>query len=170
MPRRDKLQPLQVYQLLPRTNCKQCGLMNCYAFAFALVSREKSPADCPPLLTERYQDAYRTLMAAFGSGEVQETGLLIEKEKCNGCGDCVVVCNRAISTVVYHGIASRREGADIPPVLRIMDGVVHVVSWPSCKRALTPPNMCRLCEEKCPFGALELVGLPCAADAERCGD
>lgn len=170
MPRRDKFQPLQVYQLLPRTNCKQCGLMNCYAFAFALVSREKHPGDCPPLLTEKYASVYQTLTEAFGGGEVQEMGLLIEREKCNGCGDCVVVCNRAITTVVYQGIVSRREGAHIPPVLRIKDGVVEVMNWGSCKRCLTPPNMCRLCEEKCPFGALELVAAPGASDAQRCGD
>ncbi|MEK7847387.1 MAG: (Fe-S)-binding protein, partial [Chloroflexota bacterium] len=63
MPRRDRLQPLQIYRLLPRTNCKQCGLLNCYAFAFALVSREKSVADCPPLQAPEQASAYETLAA-----------------------------------------------------------------------------------------------------------
>ncbi len=170
MPKRDRLQPLQVYRLLPRTNCKQCGLMNCYAFAFALASREKSVADCPPLLAEEFVSAYETLGAAFGSGEVQETGLLIEREKCNGCGDCVVVCNRALSTLVNKGIVSHRDLTDAPPALDILEGVVEVVSWTSCKRTINPPNMCRLCEEKCPFGALELVALPGGEDADSCGD
>lgn len=142
--------------------------MNCYAFAFALVSRENAPKDCPPLLSPQYQSNYEALMEAFGGGEVQQTGLLIEKEKCNGCGDCVVVCDRAISTLVYGGVASHREG--VPPVLHIVDGVIQVVRWESCKRCLTPPNACRLCEEKCPFGALELVALPGGEDAQRCTD
>lgn len=160
MPKRDKLQPLQVYQLLPRTNCKKCGLPTCYAFAFALISREKAPADCPDLQAETFSNYRLKLEEAFGgTGEVQQTGLLIEKAKCNGCGDCVVVCNRALDTVVYQGaVANRgREKAEIPPVLKVIDGAVQVVNWTSCKRTLDPPNMCRVCEEKCLFGALELV-------------
>ena len=170
MPKRDRLQPLQVYQLLPRTNCKQCGLMNCYAFAFALSTREKTVADCPPLLADEYAVAHQVLSAAFGSGEVQDTGLLIEREKCNGCGDCVAVCNRALSTLVNKGVVTRRDISDVPPPLDILSGVVEVTNWTSCKRTLDTPNMCRLCEEKCPFGALELVSVPGGEDADGSGD
>lgn len=170
MPRRERLQPLQVYRLLPRTNCKQCGLLNCYAFAFALASREKSVADCPPLQTPEFASACQTLAAAFGGGQVQETGLLIEREKCNGCGDCVVVCNKALGTLVHKGIVCRRDLTNVPPALGIAEGAVQVANWSSCKRTLNPPNMCRLCEEKCPFGALELVAVPGGEDADGCGD
>lgn len=38
-----------VYQLLPQTNCKQCGEPTCYSFAIKLVASQKKLADCPPL-------------------------------------------------------------------------------------------------------------------------
>ncbi|WP_257000038.1 (Fe-S)-binding protein [Candidatus Methanoperedens nitratireducens] len=32
---------MELYQLLPRTNCKKCGESTCMAFAVALLSRKK---------------------------------------------------------------------------------------------------------------------------------
>jgi DNA-binding CsgD family transcriptional regulator/ArsR family metal-binding transcriptional regulator len=41
--------PLDIFQLLPGTNCRDCGHATCLAFA-ATVSRQKSsPSDCPHL-------------------------------------------------------------------------------------------------------------------------
>ena len=77
-------------------------------------------------------------------------------EKCIGCGDCAVICDKAISSLVLPGgIVKQRE--KVPPVLEIIDGTVQVVNWRSCKRTMDPPEYCRVCEEKCPSGALELV-------------
>jgi hypothetical protein len=39
--------PLQIYTLLPGTNCRQCYLPSCLAFAAAVVSGSKKLADCP---------------------------------------------------------------------------------------------------------------------------
>ena len=41
--------PLEIYALLPRTNCRDCGMPNCLAFAAAVLKDEKRPADCPHL-------------------------------------------------------------------------------------------------------------------------
>jgi hypothetical protein len=41
--------PLQIYQLLPRTNCGECYLPSCLAFAAAVTGGVKKPADCPHL-------------------------------------------------------------------------------------------------------------------------
>lgn len=157
MPKKGRLQPLQIYQILPRTNCKKCGCLTCFAFAFSLISREKRPEDCPDLQTEDFRSSLETLKGAFGGeGVVKEQGLFIEKEKCNGCGDCVVVCQKALSNIIIPGTGTvNRE--EVPPVLWLVDGVVDVVNWSSCKRAMNPPELCRVCEEKCTFGALELV-------------
>ncbi|MCD6324853.1 acetyl-CoA decarbonylase/synthase complex subunit gamma, partial [Candidatus Bathyarchaeota archaeon] len=35
-----ELSPIEVYMLLPKTNCKKCGEENCMAFAVKLVNRE----------------------------------------------------------------------------------------------------------------------------------
>lgn len=41
--------PLDVYTLLPQTNCKQCQEATCMAFAFALLRQERQISECPPL-------------------------------------------------------------------------------------------------------------------------
>jgi len=57
--RRDEIQPrpegrrvprpLDVYELLPRTNCRACGEATCMAFAFGLLESRHRPEECPPL-------------------------------------------------------------------------------------------------------------------------
>jgi len=56
-----ELSPIDVYKLLPRTNCKECGEENCMAFATKVVNREVAIEKCPPLLTKEYEKAYRQL-------------------------------------------------------------------------------------------------------------
>jgi ArsR family metal-binding transcriptional regulator len=45
-----EISPIDVYKLLPRTNCKECGEENCMAFATKVVNREVSIESCKPLL------------------------------------------------------------------------------------------------------------------------
>ena len=157
MPKLDKIQPLQIYQLLPMTDCQKCGSDTCLSFAFDLISRERKLSDCPDLLTEAYKESFDMLSQYFteDEAEVSEMGLLIDKDKCSGCGDCVIVCLKALDTITYSGIVLKREAG--PPVLQVIDGIAEVINWTSCKRVMEPPDYCRLCEEKCTFGALELV-------------
>jgi len=56
-----ELSPIDVYMLLPKTNCKECGEENCMAFATKLVNREVSIDQCPPLLTKKYEKNYKQL-------------------------------------------------------------------------------------------------------------
>ena len=56
-----ELSPIDVYKLLPRTNCKECGEENCMAFATKLVNREVTIEKCPPLLTKEFEKSYRQL-------------------------------------------------------------------------------------------------------------
>jgi len=53
-----KIGPLDVYNLLPRTNCKECGESNCMAFAVKLLERTTITLDmCKPLFREeRYAE------------------------------------------------------------------------------------------------------------------
>ncbi|MGC9194742.1 MAG: DUF3786 domain-containing protein [Syntrophobacteraceae bacterium] len=44
-----KLNHLEIYKLLPKTNCRQCGALTCLAFAAALMRGDKVPKDCPHL-------------------------------------------------------------------------------------------------------------------------
>ncbi|UCH02383.1 MAG: acetyl-CoA decarbonylase/synthase complex subunit gamma [Candidatus Bathyarchaeota archaeon] len=54
------ISPLEVYKLLPKTNCKECGEENCMAFATKLVNREVSLEKCTPLLKD-FMDDYQKL-------------------------------------------------------------------------------------------------------------
>jgi len=57
-----ELSPIDVYMLLPKTNCKKCGLENCMAFATKLVNREIALELCTPLLEEKqYVKTYQKL-------------------------------------------------------------------------------------------------------------
>lgn len=49
---RRPARPLDVYALLPQSNCGQCGEATCMAFAFALLQQRRQLADCRPLETE----------------------------------------------------------------------------------------------------------------------
>jgi len=56
-----ELSPIDVYMLLPKTNCKECGEENCMAFATKVVNREVVVMQCPPLLKKEYEKAYKQL-------------------------------------------------------------------------------------------------------------
>jgi acetyl-CoA decarbonylase/synthase complex subunit gamma len=56
-----KLSPIDVYMLLPRTNCEECGEPNCMAFATKLVNREVTLERCPPILKKEHEKAYKKL-------------------------------------------------------------------------------------------------------------
>ena len=38
---------MEIYMLLPKTNCKKCGLPTCMAFAVGLLGREKKIESAP---------------------------------------------------------------------------------------------------------------------------
>ncbi|MEM3357262.1 MAG: acetyl-CoA decarbonylase/synthase complex subunit gamma, partial [Candidatus Bathyarchaeia archaeon] len=56
-----ELSPIDVYKLLPRTNCKVCGEENCMAFATKVVNREVPIEKCSPLLAKEFEKAYSQL-------------------------------------------------------------------------------------------------------------
>ncbi|MBU1148386.1 MAG: acetyl-CoA decarbonylase/synthase complex subunit gamma, partial [Candidatus Omnitrophica bacterium] len=74
------LSGLDIYKLLPKTNCKKCGSPTCLAFAMKMAMKKASLDDCPDVTEE----AKKALDAAskppiatiaMGSGESKvETG------------------------------------------------------------------------------------------------
>ena len=58
-----KLSVMEIYQLLPKTNCKKCGLPACMAFSVALLDREKELGGCLPLCEG---DKYKKKTRRFG--------------------------------------------------------------------------------------------------------
>jgi len=41
--------PLEIYKVLPKTNCRDCGASTCLAFASAVIKQEKKLTECPHL-------------------------------------------------------------------------------------------------------------------------
>jgi acetyl-CoA decarbonylase/synthase complex subunit gamma len=77
-----EISPIDVYKLLPKTNCQECHESNCMAFATRLVNGELVLADCPPLLTVEHETARHKLeillappvrAVTFGTGSQQCT-------------------------------------------------------------------------------------------------
>ena len=58
--------PLDVWTLLPQTNCGQCGEATCMAFAFGLLQHKRAVVECPPLRADdALTDRRATLEAMF---------------------------------------------------------------------------------------------------------
>lgn len=43
---------LQIYKLLPQTNCKECGFPTCLAFAMQLAAKQADLSACPTVSEE----------------------------------------------------------------------------------------------------------------------
>ncbi len=43
---------MEVYKNLPKTNCKDCGLPTCMAFAMQVAAQQKALTDCPHVSEE----------------------------------------------------------------------------------------------------------------------
>ncbi|MGQ9720581.1 MAG: acetyl-CoA decarbonylase/synthase complex subunit gamma [Candidatus Jordarchaeum sp.] len=79
----SRLKPLDIYNLLPKTNCKECGEETCMAFTYLLISRDKELEDCKPLIKDpKYKPNYPKLKdlltppvrsVKFGVGEHAKT-------------------------------------------------------------------------------------------------
>ena len=58
--------PLDVWSLLPQTNCRQCGEATCMAFAVGLLQQTHTLDECPVMLAEAgFSDRRVTLETMF---------------------------------------------------------------------------------------------------------
>ncbi len=60
--RRERLTPLPVFELLPRTNCRKCGVPTCLAFALEVAAERLSVLRCGPLFDATCQPQRRRLL------------------------------------------------------------------------------------------------------------
>lgn len=64
-----RLNPIELYKYLPRSNCQVCGELTCLAFAVNVLSGEKIITNCSPLLESEFKenkDALFQLLQAMG--------------------------------------------------------------------------------------------------------
>jgi ArsR family metal-binding transcriptional regulator len=57
-----ELKALDIFKLLPGTNCKKCGELTCLAFAVKLVGKDTGITKCDPLFSEKYQEKRNVLI------------------------------------------------------------------------------------------------------------
>ncbi|MDR7484014.1 MAG: (Fe-S)-binding protein [Armatimonadota bacterium] len=65
----DVLKPLEVYKLLPGTNCGECGEATCLAFALKVVTQAAEVNACRPLFSGQYESKRERLVEVLlGAG------------------------------------------------------------------------------------------------------
>jgi acetyl-CoA decarbonylase/synthase complex subunit gamma len=82
---------MQIYKNLPRTNCKDCGLPTCMAFAMQVAAKQRALGDCPHISEEGQAtlseaSAPPMKLVKIGAGEAafefgQETVMFRHEEK-----------------------------------------------------------------------------------------
>ncbi|MBS7634767.1 hypothetical protein KEJ34_04635 [Candidatus Bathyarchaeota archaeon] len=51
---RQRLNPIEIYKHLPKTNCKECGEQGCFPFAVKLANGEKTLQECTKIQQPKY--------------------------------------------------------------------------------------------------------------------
>lgn len=93
---------LDIFKLLPGTNCKNCGEPSCLAFAVRIAGREIEVVKCHPLFSGEYQEKNKVLLELLHAvgfkvpgaslGEVRgKSSLVVNKKKYRVPG---IVCPR----------------------------------------------------------------------------
>ncbi len=65
------LKAKDILDLLPKTNCRECGLPTCFAFAMSVIQGRRKPEDCPPLNRPEFEEkrkALEDLLRRAGAG------------------------------------------------------------------------------------------------------
>jgi ArsR family metal-binding transcriptional regulator len=60
---RQRLKPMDVYKLLPATNCKVCGQSTCFTFALKVTAGEVEIEQCALLFSDAYREKRERLLA-----------------------------------------------------------------------------------------------------------
>lgn len=160
MPEKKRLNAMAIYKLLPKTNCRVCGEPNCMAFAVKLLNRSAKLEQCTPLFEDpKYKENGEQLTEMFAPLEkARETGIVLEEEKCIGCGNCVVSCPPNVSVSPESSGGKGIKDHTNPNIIFLVEnGVAKIINLEKCRRYEPPITTCRICELLCPTKAIEIL-------------
>ncbi len=150
-----KLNPMELYNLLPKTNCRLCEPKTCMAFATKLALGDISPNDCPPLLEagfEKNLEKLTEMVAPMLSAEA--TGIKLDESKCTGCNNCVVVC--PVDVAMEPPTSEGKAAMSKDTVFRVENGISKIINLENCRRFPPDKLNCRVCEQYCCTDAIEI--------------
>ncbi|BDC36066.1 (Fe-S)-binding protein [Candidatus Methanoliparum sp. LAM-1] len=156
----NKLSPMEIYKLLPQTNCKECGEETCMAFAFKLLNKGTTLDKCTPLYEEEYKEERKELekiLKPIMEADVTETGLVIHEDLCFGCGNCVVACPVNVAEDP-KGCAIGKGASSDKVILKVENGKVKAQNIERCRRFGEHKILCNACITPCPTKAIEFPG------------
>lgn len=153
-----RISPMEIYNLLPKENCKECGYSTCMAFAVKLLKKEAYLADCPSLKKPKY--IHNRVKLRKIAGEIfkaADTKMVINENLCDGCGNCVISCppNVAVSLDASGGKGPKGEEV----IMKIRNGRVVVKNLKMCRRYEDDVDTrpCNICMESCPRDAIDFL-------------
>ena len=152
------LTAFQLYNLLPKTNCKECGESSCMAFAVKLLNQERKINECPYLLEPKFKSNYEKLKELLAPSEkALETGITLDTNLCTGCGNCVVACppNARVCEDCKGGAGPNPGNEKV--IFRVVDSKAEIQNLKICRRYEPPITNCRVCEMYCPTRAIVIV-------------
>jgi len=79
--RRQRLTELEIYKLLPGTNCKVCGRLTCLAFAVELAAGRAEVLRCAPLFEAAYQEKRQVLLELLHAAGYQVPNAFLSPER-----------------------------------------------------------------------------------------
>ena len=76
-----ELKALDIFRLLPGTNCKKCGELTCLAFAVKLVGQEIAIGKCVPLFSDEFKEKRKVLLELLQAAGYEVSGTYLESKE-----------------------------------------------------------------------------------------
>jgi hypothetical protein len=125
----NNLTPLEIYKILPQTNCRKCILPSCLAFAAAVVAGQKKLQDCPDLAKSTVEKFARQFQGS-ASKEIDQAEFIDKLERKLSAIDLEKVAPLIGAVCKDNMLRVNSLGKDF--VVDKHGGIVsqcHIISW-----------------------------------------